>query len=170
METKVLKSWLKAGYIESSVLFPTEEGTPQGGVISPTLANLTLNGLEEFLRKRFKPGYDISSNGKKVRKKTCINLVRYADDFVVTGRSQRQLERIKDAIGEFLEPRGLKISDDKTSIRHINEGFDFLGWNFRKYNNTFLCKISKKSISSHSKEIKYLTKTIHSPEQLITKN
>ena len=169
METKVLKSWLKAGYIESSVLFPTEEGTPQSGVISPTLANLTLNGLEKFLKENFKPGYGISSTGNRIRKSTCINIVRYADDFIVTGRSPRQLARIKTAIGKFLEPRGLKINDDKTSIRHINEGFDFLGWNFRKYNNTFLCKISKNSISSHRKEIKYLTKTVHSPELLITK-
>lgn len=168
METKVLKSWLKAGYIESSDLFPTEKGTPQGGVISPTLANSTLDGLEKFLEKTFRPGYGISCNGKKVRKRTCIKLVRYADDFIVTGRSRRQLERVKKAIGEFLEPRGLKIND-KTSIRHINEGFDFLGWNFRKYNNTFLCKISKKSLSNHRKEIKYLTKTIHCPEQLIIK-
>jgi RNA-directed DNA polymerase len=169
METKVLKSWLKAGYIESSVLFPTEEGTPQGGVISPTLANLTLNGLEEFLHNNFKPGYGISSTGNRVRKSTCINLVRYADDFIVTGRSKRQMERIKIAIAQFLNLRGLRISDEKTSIKHINDGFDFLGWNFRKYNNTFLCKISKKSISNHRKELKYLTKTIHSPELLITK-
>ena len=167
METKVLKSWLKAGYIESSALFPTEEGTPQGGVISPTLANLTLNGLENFLRERFKPGYAISSNGKRVKRYTRINLVRYADDFVITGRSKRQLERIKITIGEFLKPRGLKISDNKTSILHISEGFDFLGWNFRKYNNTFLCKISNKSISTHRREIKYLTKKVHNPEQLI---
>ena len=169
METKVLKSWLKAGYIESSVLFPTEKGTPQGGVISPTLANLTLNGLENFLLKRFKPGYDISSNGKRVKRATRINVVRYADDFIITGRSQRQLERIKIVVEEFLKPRGLKINDTKTSIRHISEGFDFLGWNFRKYNDKFLCKISKKSISNHRKEIKYLTKTVHKPEELINK-
>lgn len=169
METKVLKSWLKAGYLESSDLFPTEEGTPQGGIISPTLANLTLNGLEEFLKKKFKPGYGISCNGKKVIRVTCINVVRYADDFIVTGRSQRQLERVKSAVEEFLKPRGLKINQDKTSIRHINQGFDFLGWNFRKYHNTFLCTISKTSVLRHRKEIKYLTKTIHSPEQLITK-
>ena len=169
METKVLKSWLKAGYIESSVLFPTKEGTPQGGVISPTLANLTLNGLEKFLRENFKPGQGISINGNRVRKSTCINVVRYADDLIITGRSQRQLERVKTVIGDFLKPRGLIINDDKTSIRHINEGFDFLGWNFRKYNNTLLCKISNKSISNHLKEIKYLTKTVHNPEQLIKK-
>lgn len=169
METKVLKSWLKAGYIESSALFPTDEGTPQGGVISPTLANLTLNGLDNFLKKKFKSGYAISSNGKRVKRRTCINLVRYADDFVITGRSKRQLERVKAAVGEFLKPRGLVINDDKTSIRHIHNGFDFLGWNFRKYNNTFLCKISKKNISYHRKEIKYLIKKVHDPVELINK-
>ena len=101
---------------------------------------------------------------------TCINVVRYADDFIVTGRSKRQLERVKKAINEFLAPRGLRISETKTSIRHITQGFDFLGWNFRKYaNDTLLCKISNKSTIKHRKEIKYLTKTVHSPELLISK-
>ena len=169
METKVLKSWLKAGYIESSELFPTEEGTPQGGVILPTLANLTLNGLENYLGKQFKHGYAKLENGNKSRRKTCINVVRYADDFVVTGRSKRQLERVKKAVNEFLMIRGLKISEEKTGIRPISQGFDFLGWTFRRYPKIFLSKISKKSISRHRKEIKYLTKTTHSPEALITK-
>lgn len=169
METKVLKSWLKAGYLENSVFFNTEEGTPQGGVISPTLMNHTLNGLEKFIEETFKPGYGISSTGNKVRKSTCIKIVRYADDFIVTGRSKRQLERVKLAIGKFLEPRGLKISDDKTSILHISEGFEFLGWNFRKYNNKLLCKISQKSIQNHRRNIKYLIKTTHHPDILIGK-
>lgn len=169
METKVLKSWLKAGYLENSQFYDTDEGTPQGGVISPTLMNHTLNGLEEFLEKTFKSGYGISSTGKKVRKSTCIKLVRYADDLIITGRSQRQLERVKLAIGEFLKIRGLKINDDKTSIRHINEGFEFLGWNFRKYNNKLLCKISQNSIQKHRREIKYLIKTTYQPDILIGK-
>jgi RNA-directed DNA polymerase len=169
METKVLKSWLKAGYLENSHFYDTKEGTPQGGIISPTLMNHTLNGLEEFLEKTFKPGYGISSTEKKVRKSTCIKLVRYADDFIVTGRSKRQLERVKHAINDFLAPRGLKISEEKTSIRHISEGFDFLGWNFRKYKNKLLCKISKQSIQNHCKEIKHLTKTTHQPDILIGK-
>jgi RNA-directed DNA polymerase len=164
METKVLKSWLKAGYLDNSCLYDTDEGTPQGGVISPTLMNQTLNGLEEYLEKTFKPGYGISSTGKKVRKSTCIKLVRYADDFLVTGRSKRQLERVKIAIGKFRKLRGLRINDDKTSIRHIQDGFDFLGWNFRKYNNKLLCKISKKSIQKHCRDVKYLTKTTHQPD------
>jgi RNA-directed DNA polymerase len=95
METKVLKSWLKAGYLENSHFYDTNQGTPQGGVISPTLMNHTLNGLEKCLEQTFKPGYGLSATGKKVCKETCIKLVRYADDFIVTGRSQRQLERVK---------------------------------------------------------------------------
>lgn len=169
METKVLKSWLKAGYLENSQFNDTVQRSLQGGVISPTFMNHTLNGLEDHLSKTFKPGYGISSTGKKVSKSTCIKIVRYADDFIVTGRSKRQLKFVKLAIAEFLKIRGLKINDDKTSIRHISEGFDFLGWNFRKYNNKLLCKISKQSIQNHRKEIKHLIKTVHQPDILIGK-
>jgi RNA-directed DNA polymerase len=169
METKVLKSWLKAGYLEGNRLFSTDEGTPQGGNISPTLANLTLNGLEKHLEKLFKPKRILCKTGKShTRKATCINIVRYADDFIVTGRSKRQLERVKQAINDFLASRGLKISEDKTSIRHISEGFDFLGWTFRKFSNgALLCNISKPSVSRHRKEIKDLIKTTHEPHILI---
>lgn len=171
METKVLKSWLKAGYIESSELFPTEEGTPQGGVISPTLANHTLNGLEKYLTKTFKKKRVPCSTGQRdsfYTIATKLNVVRYADDLIVMGQSKRQLERVKTAINNFLNVRGLRIIEEKTGIRPISQGFDFLGWNFRRY-PTFLSKISKKSIARHRREIKYLTKTIHSPEALIPK-
>lgn len=169
IETKVLKSWLKAGYFENSLFYNTNEGTSQGGVICSTLMNYKLNGLEEFLRKAFKPEYSTSSTGKNVCKGTCIKLVRYADNFIVTGHSGQQLERVKKVIEKFLESRGLKISDNKTSIQHINDGFEFLGWNFRKYNNKLLCKISKKSIQNHYRDVKYLTKKIHQPDILIGK-
>jgi RNA-directed DNA polymerase len=175
METKVLKSWLKAGCFEnhSPEFFFTEEGTPQGGVISvqQTLANLTLNGLEPYLKTKHKPKRSLCSTGKSYKQiATCINVVRYADDLIVTGRSKRQLERVKANINEFLAPRGLRISEEKTSIYHISEGFDFLGWTFRKYpNGVLLCKISKKSIIKHRSEIKYLIKTIHDPIVLISK-
>lgn len=173
METKVLKSWLKTEYFKnnSPELFFTEEGTLQGGVISPTLANLTLNELENYLKTTFKLGNFFRKTGSNNQPiVTCINVVRYADDFIVTGRSKRQLERVKKAINEFLAPRGLRINEKKTAIRHISEGFDFLGWTFRKYpNGALLCTISKKSIAKHRKEIKYLTKTIHDPIVLISK-
>lgn len=173
METKVLKGWLKAGYLENNnpELFPTTEGTPQGGIISPCLANFTLNGLEQHLKTLHKPKRVLCSTEKNFKRiSSCINVVRYADDFIVTGRSKRQLERVKESINKFLAPRGLRMSEEKTSIRHISEGFDFLGWTFQKYaNGNLLCTISKKSIVKHRKEIKYLTKTIHQPELLTAK-
>lgn len=168
MEIKTLKSWLKVGSIESFAFFPTEKDT-QSGIIS-TLENSTLAGLEDFIKKWIKQSSRINKNSKKVKQTTCFNLIRYANNMIVIGPRQQQLERVKKAIEKFLKPRGLKINQDKTTIRHINDGFDFLGWNFRKYkknNNKFLCTISKKSLSNHRKEIKYLTKTIHSPEHLV---
>jgi RNA-directed DNA polymerase len=143
---------------------------PGTAIVSPILANLTLDGLEKHLKKVFKPKWVLCKTGKShTRKTTGINVVRYADDFIVTGRSKRQLEQVKLAINAFLTARGLKINE-KTSIRHLSEGFDFLGWSFFKYDTgTLLCKISKKSISKHRKEIKYLTKTTHEPEILIPK-
>ena len=171
MEKKQLKSWLKAGYFEGEHLFPTKERTPQGGVISPTLSNLALNGLEDHLKQKFQPKRtrQTSCTNSVCAQSTCINVVRYADNFVVTGRSQRQLERVKKEIQNFLAVRGLKINEKKTSIRHISDGFDFLGWHFRKYNGALLITISKSSISKHKKEIKYLTKTIHKPDVMIPK-
>jgi RNA-directed DNA polymerase len=121
---------LKAGYVENRSLFPTEAGTPQGGIISPTLANMTLDGLEKLLLKHFprKKWKD----GKKWTPK--VNLVRYADDFIITGDSKELLENeVRPLMERFLKERGLALSTDKTRITHIDEGFDFLGQNLRKY-------------------------------------
>lgn len=167
MARKVLKSWLKAGYIKSSELFPTEEGT--GGVISSTLANFTLNGLVNYLEKRFKPGHTRSSKKQKPNLFRATRLNKhYADDIFVTRQSKRQHEGVKTAVSEFLRIRKLKLSEEKTQIHAFFQGLDFLGWTFRRQ-PTFLSKISKKSLDRHHKEIKYLTKTIFSPEALITK-
>lgn len=120
MDRRVLKQWLKAGFVEFNRLFPTEAGTPQGGIISPVLANLTLDGLESLLAERF---------GSRRHK---VHLVRYADDFIVTGSSRELLEeKVKPVIEEFLAQRGLMLSPVKTKITHVAEGFDFLGWNIR---------------------------------------
>ena len=122
MDKTILRKWLKAGYVEKGRLFPTDAGTPQGGIISPTLANLALDGLEALLRTRWP---------KKSQK---VHLVRYADDFIITGTTKEILEtEVKSAVEEFLEARGLTLSPEKTLITHINEGFDFLGQNIRKY-------------------------------------
>lgn len=118
MDKAILRQWLKAGYLEKAKLFPTREGTPQGGIISPTLANIALNGLEAVARKAAKG----------------VCLVRYADDFIVTGPSKEVLEtKVKPAIEAFLKERGLELSTEKTLITHIFDGANFLGQNIRKY-------------------------------------
>ena len=138
----VLQKWLKAGYIENRTLFPTETGTPQGGIISPTLANMTLDGLEQRLSKHFPKGK--WKDGKTWSPK--VNLVRYADDFIITGDSKKLLENeVRPLVERFLQERGLVLSTDKTRLTHIDEGFDFLGQNLRKYDGKPLVKPSKKN-------------------------
>jgi RNA-directed DNA polymerase len=138
----MLRQWLKAGYVENRHLFPTEAGTPQGGIISPTLANMTLDGLEKLLAKHFPR--QKWKDGKIWSPK--VNLVRYADDFIITGDSKELLENeVRPLVEQFLKERGLTLSPDKTRITHINEGFDFLGQNLRKYDGTPLVKPSKKN-------------------------
>lgn len=122
VDAAVLKNWLRAGYVEKNRLYPTEAGTPQGGIISPVLANLVLDGLERMLNERFK-----SRTAK-------VHLVRYADDFIVTGSSKELLENdVKPLIEAFLKERGLTLSEEKTKVTHIEDGFDFLGWNVRRF-------------------------------------
>ena len=111
MDKKVLHQWLQAGFMENQRLFPTTLGTPQGGIASPVLANLTLDGLEETIRKAV-----------KVRRDK-VNFVRYADDFVVTAVSRELLEQtVKPVITSFLQERGLRLSEEKTVITHIAQG------------------------------------------------
>jgi len=137
MDRKILKQWLKCGYFENGRWFPTSEGTPQGGIISPLLANLTLDGLERVITEA------APKRGAKV------NLIRYADDFIVTGSSKELLEeRIRPAIQKFLAERGLTLSEDKTRISHIDVGFDFLGQNIRKYQGKLLIKPSAASVNA----------------------
>ena len=147
MNKRMLKEFLKAGYFEKGELFPTEEGTPQGGVISPILANLALDGIEDMLKAKYwsnKVGtIDRQHNKKKVY------LTRYADDFIITAINEETLIEIKEMLINFLGERGLKLSEEKTLITHIKKGFDFLGWNFRKYNSgKLIIQPSKKSIES----------------------
>jgi RNA-directed DNA polymerase len=142
-DTEVLRKWLTAGYVEKRTLFPTEAGTPQGGIISPTLANMTLDGLERLLKQTF-PRKDFGRKRKKYNPK--VNLVRYADDFIITGDSRELLENeVRPLVERFLNERGLRLSPDKTRITHINEGFDFLGQNLRKYGGKLLVKPSQKN-------------------------
>jgi RNA-directed DNA polymerase len=150
LETGILRKWLKAGYIEKDVFHPTEAGTPQGGVISPVLANMALDGLEKLLKTRF-------SKSTKRGKGTKVNVIRFADDFIVTGSSSEVLEReVKPLVVQFLSERGLTLSEEKTRITAIEDGFDFLGQNVRKYRGKLLIKPSKKSIQRFLKQVRTL--------------
>jgi RNA-directed DNA polymerase len=145
MDKSVLKQFLKAGYIFNRQLFPTDAGTPQGGIISPILANIALDGIEKILSEKYpKNRYERIAGKRTVKHK--VNFVRYADDFIVTAKTEEIAKEVKELIKDFLKDRGLELSDEKTLITHIDNGFDFLGWNFRKYNGKLLVKPSKNSI------------------------
>jgi RNA-directed DNA polymerase len=151
IEKRILKQWLKAGYMDKNSFYRTEDGTPQGGIISPALANLTLDGLEELLFRLFKwegmQNYHKTWGTKRLKYNPQMNLIRYADDFIITCRNKDLLEKeVKPAIEEFMKERGLTLSPEKTLITHIDKGFDFLGFNFRKYNGRLFVKPSKRSI------------------------
>ena len=163
MDTEILRKWLKCGFVETQKLFPTEEGTPQGGTISPTLMNLTLDGLERYIHEQIP---DRSINGKKHFHK--INFVRYADDFIITGESLELLrDKVLPLIRIFLQERGLRLSEEKTLITHIDDGFDFLGKNIRKYNGKLLIKPSKTSIKSFLDKVRGIIKNNPSIKQEI---
>ncbi|WP_456373536.1 group II intron reverse transcriptase/maturase [Thiolapillus sp.] len=128
MDREVLRKWLKAGYMERNRFHDTHAGTPQGGIISPVLANMALDGLEAELIWHF----GALKTAQRARSK--VSLVRYADDFVITGTSKELLEKeVKPVVEAFLAKRGLILSPEKTFVTHIETGFDFLGWNFRRY-------------------------------------
>ncbi|HEX2712840.1 MAG TPA: group II intron reverse transcriptase/maturase, partial [Candidatus Acidoferrales bacterium] len=147
MDRVILQKWLKSGYMEKHVLHDTTDGTPQGGIISPALANCALDGLERLLREKYPAGKRLKSLGGE---KPCVNLVRYADDFVITSKSKELLEgEIKPLVEHFLQERGLELSPTKTVITHVEHGFDFLGQNVRRYpNGKLLIKPSKKNVKT----------------------
>ncbi|QLF94572.1 group II intron reverse transcriptase/maturase [Pseudomonas sp. ABC1] len=153
----ILRKWLKAGVIHKGQLQATDAGTPQGGIISPTLANMVLDGLEAQLKQYL---------GVTKAKKLKVNVVRYADDFVITGASPEVLENeVKPWIEQFLATRGLRLSPEKTQIVHIDKGFDFLGWNFRKYQGKLLIKPSKKNVKAFYGKVKEVIESSKTAKQ-----
>lgn len=146
---ELIKQWLKAGYMENGVYHPTEAGTPQGGVISPLLANIALHGCEEALGIR----YTRAGRNKGLCNRTPRAYVRYADDFVVFCKSKEDAQAVTQILTEWLAKRGLSLSPQKTRIVHLRCGFDFLGFNIRHYNTPstkrgykLLIKPSQKSV------------------------
>src|SRR5713101_5670378 len=147
MDRVILQQWLKSGYMEKHVLHETTDGTPQGGMVSPALANCALDGLEPLLQEKYPAKRCLKSLGGSY---PSINFIRYADDFVVTGKSKDLLEgEVQPLVEQFLQQRGLKLSPTKTVITHVEKGFDFLGQNVRRYpNGKLLIKPSKKNVKT----------------------
>lgn len=147
MDKLILSKWLQSGYIDKQQLHATIEGVPQGGIISPTLLTITLSGLEAKLKA-----------ATKERDK--VHLITYADDFVITGATKEILEQtVKPLVTKFIKERGLELSVEKTLITHIDNGFDFLGFNIRKYNGKLLIRPSKQNINTFLQNIREIVKS-----------
>jgi RNA-directed DNA polymerase len=158
---RVIKRWLKAGYIDNDVFNQTLQGTPQGGLISPLLANIALHGMEEelgiiyrrYVTKDKRLSYTIQSSH---------TLVRYADDFIILCRTREEAQSMYIRLKPYLQKRGLELAEDKTRITHITEGFNFLGFNVRKYKvgkrYKLLIKPSKESVQKARDKIKEVFK------------
>jgi RNA-directed DNA polymerase len=148
MDRRILRQWLAAGYVWQGTLFPTTAGTPQGGVISPTLANIALDGLEDCVHQAAAPH--------------TAHFIRYADDFLVITRERVVLEeQVKPAIHTFLRERGLTLSVKKTVITSIRDGFDFLGQHLRKYGQrgTLLITPAKPNVQRFLNSIRHYIDT-----------
>ena len=132
-----IKAWLKAGVVDNKVLFPTEEGTPQGGVISPLLANIALHGMEEIIKDFVTK---LPGKGSKINKANAISIIRYADDFVILHENLTVIEQCREILVKWLNEMGLELKPSKTRLAHTlyehqseKPGFDFLGFNVRQH-------------------------------------
>jgi RNA-directed DNA polymerase len=159
LDNRLLKQWLKSGFIKNDTLFPTQAGTPQGGIISPILANIVLDGIEAIVQKQNKVHTKSKNQRILHRKHSRFNFVRYADDFVVIGENPKLLRELQKDIEVFLSQRGLELSKEKTHITHMRDGFDFLGFNFRKYpNDKVIVKPTNDGIKSFKSKVKEIFK------------
>lgn len=158
MDKVVLRKWLDAGYVENGFMYPTRKGVPQGGIISPTLANMALDGLEEAIRRA-------------VPRRCRVNFIRYADDFIITGKSRRFLLKIVVPIVEaFLAERGLTLSKEKTVITHISNGFTFLGQTFRKHGKVLHITPSNEGVLALRQKVgMIIRKHVSAPIPVLTK-
>jgi RNA-directed DNA polymerase len=160
MDKAILWKWLKAGFMDKHVLYPTEAGVPQGGVASPVIMNLALNGLERHIKDAF-PTF-------QGRTRTKVHVIRFADDFIITGPSREFLEEeVQPLVEQFLAERGLMLSLEKTRVTHIEDGFDFLGKQVRQYRGKLLCTPAKKNMHAFLDTIRGIVK---SHKQAITGN
>lgn len=165
---KIIEKWMKAGYIEEDAFVQTDKGTPQGGIISPLLANIALDGMEEELGVKY-----IKTNTKRdgmiYEVRDTKTVVRYADDFVIMCETKEEAESMYDKLKPYLAKRGIELSMEKTKVTHLSEGFDFLGFNIRSYKNLkapqkadrLFIKPSAKSISKFKEKVREEIAIIH---------
>ena len=152
----LIKKWLEAGYLENGVFHETRAGTPQGGIISPLLANIALDGMEEALNIEFKPKK--YKNGYTYINKSKYAVIKYADDFVVICETLEDANEVYGLLEDYLNDRGLTLAPEKTKITHIDDGFDFLSFNIRCYKgqdrDRVMVKASKDSVKSFKRKVK----------------
>jgi RNA-directed DNA polymerase len=146
----VVRGWLKAGVVEDGHLAPTEEGTPQGGVVSPLLLNVALHGMEEAAGVRYQ---QTGVHAGELRRDSPA-LIRYADDLVALCHSRHQAEGVKAGLAEWLVPRGLVFNEDKTHVVTLDEGFDFLGFTVRRFGQKLLIRPSKAALRRHRRRLR----------------
>jgi RNA-directed DNA polymerase len=160
---ELIRQWLKAGYVEAEIFYPTAQGTPQGGVISPLLANIALDGIEALLSQ-----VQRTTQIKKPRRKQ-YGFIRYADDFIVTAKTRQEIEAIVPTLTQWLDERGLELNPDKTQMVDIQTGFNFLGVTIRQFKGHCLPKPQKDKVFAFLRGIRQWLKQhpAMSPESLI---
>ncbi len=149
---KIISKWLKAGYVNNETFHLTNSGVMQGGPISPLLANIALKGMEKEI------GIERNTSNGQIKQGCGLGLVIYADDFVVLTETREKANEIYEKLKLYLSKRGLELSKEKTKITHIEEGFNFLGFNIRQYKkmdgNKLLIKPSREAVKKAKKKIK----------------
>lgn len=154
----IVQKWLKAGYLYNDMLDITDEGTPQGGIISPLLANVALTGMEEALGIKYNKYKD--RNTYTYRNQSRYAMIRYADDFVVLCKTKEDAKQVYSLLEPYLSERGLTLAPDKTMITHINDGFNFLGFNIRGYQTEQGLKVLNKPAKDRIKRLKTKLKAL----------
>jgi RNA-directed DNA polymerase len=157
---ELIRQWLKAGYVEYGRLHETVTGTPQGGIISPLLANISLHGMEDALGIVYRKSHLKSGKEVEIRVGKCA-AIRYADDFVILCDTEEAAKQAQERLKEWLAVRGLQLSPEKTQIVHLDKGFDFLGFNIRCYPTLKNASGRKTLITPSKKSVNKIRERLH---------
>ncbi|WP_418904110.1 group II intron reverse transcriptase/maturase [Moorena producens] len=166
---KLIRAWLKAGVMDRGTFSATDEGTPQGGIISPLLANIALHGMEKCIEE-----YANNMKGSKEKNRKALTFVRYADDFVIMHKNKEVVAECQEKIGKWLKGIGLELKPSKTKIVHTYSGFDFLGFHIKQHkvgkNHSkpgfkTIIEPSKKKVTEHYKKLEKVIESNKSASQ-----